>query len=370
MMIITIRQHVAQIVFPVICAFGEMPRQARRDRSGRDSIISLCRPERSRRISIRATHGGLSVILLGMLLTGCGRSEEPERPAPRPMAEKRLVPVAPEVAVVIEAPVRDARDTIPAGFEDVGRWRVASWSDPAITRNDDWPASQGRTPLRVTPVEAPEGKVIVAAPVATERLSECGSFQVDVYVEHDRDYPAVMTIAVLGTDDAGQHVWIESAPRVLKKGWNRSVLWDLYAADWKTEATKWHLCVTPVGIVSKGTFQLLIHGLDRGQAVILDGLRINSARTDRAIEADVTAEKWLEPDKYLFEDDMESGNLPVDNVMAHVFSTLAGYAADMRSLGRIEAADAADEEVKRMILQISSMKTAARTEEDLEKELE
>jgi hypothetical protein len=261
---------------------------------------------------------------------------KPVEKKPEPKKPKPPAPAKPTVKKEEKKPAKP--QAILHGFENAKEWKIMRWGDGARASSVTKPVTEGKVGLRVTANRPKTGKIILAASTQLEQLWAYDSISADVFVEAGKNYPAVMTVAVLGRSDDQKFTWLESPPRMLKEGWNKNVSWDLYAPEWKSEATGWHFCVKPVGKVSTCTLHILIHGLDHGEALVLDNMRIALAPVDKPIRKDAKAEKWAGP----MSTKTGKGKTPdltrAATIREYALGTLAQFAADLRSLGQGAAA--------------------------------
>ena len=114
-------------------------------------------------------------------------------------------------------------------------WTIPNWCDGAALAPARQSKTEGEAGLRIVVKRPKEGKLALGRAVKDLHLEDFSIVTVDVLVEKERSYPALLTLAFQLPGDAG---WVESPPRLLEQGWNKGIAFDLYEPVWKSKTTK------------------------------------------------------------------------------------------------------------------------------------
>lgn len=221
------------------------------------------------------------------------------------------------------------------GFEGIGAWQAASWADGIELSETTDPRKEGAKALRLRVKRPKQGKSAIGLE-APLRLVDYGIVSLDVCLESDKNYPALLTIGFVVGD---QNLWVESAPRLLQKGWNEGLRFNLYQAEWKTEATKWRYRTSAQGKGNARSIYLLFHGLDYDESLVVDNLIFLPAGTGATVppEAKLAEAKCIVATaaRKRENDDLSRA----DSIRAYALSSLADYATDLAARGQIAEAN-------------------------------
>ncbi len=315
----------------------------------------------------------LPVLLSVMfLMAGCEPPQPPPRRKPLPKPVKKPDPVTATNAVRAETAVQppvQTQQTVAAAavakpekpaqpqppkkrppkpilhdFEDADFWRPVNWDDPAQVTSVDKPRTQGAKAVRIMSTMPNSGKIVIEVPGELKPMDAYEWIQLDIYLDaKKKNYPAVITLACNGKNDAGEYVWIESPPRILQQGWNTNVNWNLRGPEWKSESTSWRFSIKPMDKYPAAKLHLLLHGLDVSEAMVLDNLRISVAAKDAPTLDDLIPQHWVSPRHIPPRHKAPPDQARADTLRAYVLNMLAQYVADLRTMKRNEKADLIDE---------------------------
>lgn len=239
-------------------------------------------------------------------------------------AEEKETPTTTNPEEVIEKKTPEKKEPMSAfHFESADGWKKADWSDriQLTATGDD--QTEGKQAMRVKMSQPETGKIALNAKLPNLDLDKYEAFVIDVKLEAEKNYPSLLTMALLLGKNA---LWVESRPVQLKKGWNKDIRFDLGSSDWKSAGSSWHHQTSPRRQGDAWSLTLLIHGLDFDEAVLLDNLRLTPAK--EAV-AKIEAQK------------RETDDLTrADRIRAYTLNMLGQYAADLHSQNQPDAASA------------------------------
>jgi len=251
------------------------------------------------------------------------KGEPKGEPKPEPKAEPKPEPKPRE------------RKPLHFGFDEVKPWVVPNWCDGAELKKTETEKTEGEAALQVVAQHPKQGKIAISAAFKDVELADFATAQIDVHAGEARSVPVLLTLAF---QLAGKGGWVESVPQILQPGWNKGLTFDLYEPTWKTEATKWAYQTAPLAKGKAAGLFLLVHGLDYGESVILDNLRLALAAENAAPPPDAEL-KGDAAARSVARSEQASKDLSrAEAIRAYVCETLNAYAANLERAGRAEAA--------------------------------
>ena len=203
------------------------------------------------------------------------------------------------------------------------RWRLKTWGGTGTF-------NKSQTETRMTITDPKAGKMAIAQLLNGADLARYKTVEVKIELTQDKQYPV---LASFGFQVGPDFHWVEAPPRILKKGTN-TLSFDLWSPEWKCKGTGWHHRTTPQGKGPAHHANLVFHGLDRGDEVVISGFRLVRCDVPAQIPSDADmgpteVPELLTPQQHDSPDVTRAGILRV-----HVLNLLSVYAADLKALGK------------------------------------
>ena len=229
---------------------------------------------------LRAAAAGLLLVLVCTCAPQVNGAEPPEpkakpaapaAPAKAPPAP--AAPAAPKISAEDLAQAEEAAKLLPdpapaAGLETAAGWALADWEDPGQLQKLDLPKAAVKALLYLATAGGKKGKSLLTL-TRDLALPEKGAARIAVY----NPGPEAAQVALAFWVTAGW-VYYESAPQRVAAGAWKILEFDLAAANFKTEKTKWQHTAKLLRREATKRIGVLLMGIPAGKpaAVYICGL--------------------------------------------------------------------------------------------------
>ena len=221
-----------------------------------------------------------------------GKTDAPVAPAKSPPA--RGAPAAPKVSAEDSARAEEVAKLLPnpppaAGLETAAGWSLADWEDPGGLQTIDLPKAPLKTLLHLATSGGRKGKSLIALNKDLA-LPEKGAVRIAVY----NPGPEAVDVALAFWVSAAW-VYYESTPQKVDAGAWKVLEFDLAAASFKSEKSKWQYTTNLLKRDVTKRIGVLLTGTPAGKPAAVYICGLSAGAPAAAPPADAAADAAADP---------------------------------------------------------------------------